>query len=70
MGGELLLTPSHSEDSVSLILDDGDCIVGDLEPRAYLDAYEDNPALKRDWENILRFHPRRILYAHANEETL
>ncbi len=28
--GEIIDTPSHSKDSVSLILDNGDCIVGDL----------------------------------------
>jgi len=68
--GEIILTPSHSEDSISLILDDGDCIVGDLEPLEYLDAYEQNPALERDWQSILRVHPKRILYAHANEKKI
>lgn len=28
--GEIISTPSHSEDSISVILDDGTCIVGDL----------------------------------------
>lgn len=27
--GEIISTPSHSPDSVSLVLDDGDCFVGD-----------------------------------------
>ena len=31
--GEIIHTPSHSEDSVSIILDDGNCIVGDLEQK-------------------------------------
>ena len=68
--GEILPTPSHSEDSVSLILDDGSCLVGDLEPLAYLEAYDANPGLKSDWEQILSRHPKRILYAHANEQRL
>ena len=68
--GEILHTPSHSEDSVSLALDDGSCLVGDLEPLAYLAGYDENPALKNDWEQILRRHPKRILYAHANEQSL
>ncbi|MDO4973791.1 MAG: MBL fold metallo-hydrolase [Eubacteriales bacterium] len=68
--GEILHTPSHSEDSISLLLDDGSCLVGDLEPLAYLAGYEENPALKSDWEQILRRHPKRILYAHANEQRL
>lgn len=68
--GEILHTPSHSEDSVSLALDDGSFLVGDLEPLAYLAGYEENPALKSDWEQLMRRRPKRILYAHANEQKL
>ena len=68
--GEIFPTPSHSKDGVTLLLDDGTCIVGDLEPAAYMDAYEDNPQLMRDWEEIRRRNPRRIVYAHANEQYL
>jgi len=68
--GEILHTPSHSEDSVSLALDDGSCLVGDLEPLAYLAGYDENPALKNDWEQLMRRRPKRILYAHANEQKL
>ena len=68
--GEILHTPSHSEDSVSLALDDESCLVGDLEPLAYLAGYEENPAQKSDWEQLMRRRPKRILYAHANEQKL
>lgn len=68
--GEILHTPSHSEDSISLLLDDGSCLVGDLEPLAYLAGYDENPALQSDWEQILHRRPKRILYAHANEQRL
>lgn len=68
--GEILHTPSHREDSISLLLDDGSCIVGDLEPLAYLAGYDENPALKSDWEQIMLQHPKQILYAHANEQRL
>ena len=68
--GEIISTPSHSPDSVSLILDSGDCFVGDLQPREYLAAYEQDDALKADWDAVLRFQPRRILYAHANERVV
>ena len=70
IAGEIISTPSHSRDGVSLILDDGDCLVGDLEPMEYLSAYADNPALKADWDAILSFHPKRILYSHVNEKTM
>jgi len=70
IAGEIISTSSHSRDSVSLVLDDGDCLVGDLEPMEYLLAYDDNPALKADWDAILSFCPKRILHSHANVETL
>jgi len=66
--GEIIRTPSHSADSISLILDSGECIVGDLEPYQYLEAYDDNAPLKADWEQIRRFDPKRILYAHVNDK--
>ncbi|MBO4873041.1 MAG: MBL fold metallo-hydrolase [Lachnospiraceae bacterium] len=68
--GEIIRTPSHSEDSISLVLDDGDCFVGDLEPFAYLEAYEENAPLQKDWEHVLSFHPRRVFFAHAPEKVL
>jgi glyoxylase-like metal-dependent hydrolase (beta-lactamase superfamily II) len=74
INGEIISTPSHSPDSVSLILDSGACFVGDLEPIAYLDAYEENDphkaALKEDWRRVLSFHPGHVFYAHANDVLL
>ena len=67
IAGEIISTPSHSEDSISLLLDDGDCFVGDLEPYEYLAAYEENLPLRNDWAHVLAFHPKRIFYAHAPE---
>jgi glyoxylase-like metal-dependent hydrolase (beta-lactamase superfamily II) len=66
ISGEIISTPSHSPDSISLILDNGDCFVGDLEPIDYLPAYAENPSLKADWDRIMSFHPKRIFYGHAN----
>lgn len=68
IAGEFISTGSHSKDSISVILDDGCCIVGDLEPIEYLDAYEGNSALQADWELIMRYKPKTIYYAHANEK--
>jgi len=68
--GEIISTPSHSEDSVTLILDDGTCFVGDLEPMEYLGAYEKNEKLKEDWERIMGRKPKQICYAHANEKVI
>ena len=68
--GEIISTPSHSQDSVSLVLDSGVCVVGDLEPKEYVEAYENNVTLKEDWQRIMSFAPKRILYAHVNEKII
>ena len=70
VAGEIIPTPSHSPDSVSIVLDDGVCIVGDLEPYEYLIAYDDNEQLKADWTRIRSFQPKRICFAHMPERTL
>ena len=62
--GEIISTPSHSPDSVSLVLDDGDCFVGDLQPREYMD--EENDAVKENWTRVMGFQPQRVFYSHAN----
>lgn len=68
IAGEILLTPSHSCDSISLILDDGKCFVGDLEPIEYLGGYENNDRLEKDWNIVMSYNPKIIYYAHANEK--
>ena len=60
--GEIISTPSHSQGSISLVLDDGDAFVGDLQPR----EYGENDAVKADWERIHSFQPQRVYYSHAN----
>lgn len=68
--GEIVATTSHSADSISMILDSGECFVGDLEPIEYLAAYDQNDRLNYDWELILHYAPKKIYYAHANEKIL
>ena len=70
ISGEIISTPSHSPDSISVILDDGCCIVGDLEPIEYLKSYENNQVLQEDWKRIMSYDPKRIIYAHANEKNI
>lgn len=68
IAGEIIQTTSHSKDSVSIILDNGECIVGDLEPMEYLDAYEENMALQSDWKLVMSYKPKVVYYAHVNEK--
>ena len=70
INGEIVVTTSHSKDSISLILDGGECFVGDLEPIEDLGGYEQNEELKSDWENIMRYAPKVIYYAHKNKKIL
>lgn len=70
ISGEIVSTPSHSADSVSLVLDDGDCCVGDLEPPEYIAAYGESSSLSRDWERLLAFTPKRVFFGHAPERIL
>ena len=70
ISGEIIHTPSHSEDSVCLVLDSGDCFAGDLEPPEHIGLYDGNDGLRRDWDRLLSLRPRRIWYAHRPEETL
>ena len=70
ISGQIVSTPSHSADSVSLVLDSGDAFVGDLEPYEYLEAYGGNAALQRDWDLLLSLRPRRIFFAHMPERNV
>ena len=70
ISGEILHTPSHSKDSISVVLDDGNCFAGDLEPIEYLAAYAGNKDLQRDWDLLMSYSPKHIYYAHANDKAL
>ncbi len=68
--GEVLHTPSHSADSVSLVLDDGTAMVGDLDPIDVVEAYEDNQMLRDCWDMIISRSLKTIFYSHANKKEL
>lgn len=68
ISGEIIKTSSHSEDGIALILDDGQCFIGDLEPVGFIEGYENNIALKQDWDNIMRLKPTIVHYGHSKEQ--
>lgn len=70
INGEVLHTPAHSEDSVSLVLDEGIAIVGDLDPIDVVGAYEDNALLRDCWDMIMARSPKTVFYSHANKREL
>ena len=68
--GEIIQTPSHSEDSISIILDDGGCFAGDLEPYEYIAGYDGNKALEDDWDKILKSKAKTVHFSHRCEIVL
>ncbi len=62
--GEILYTPGHSDDSVSLLLDDGSVFTGDLTPLegAWGEAGE---VVRASWQLLKEKGARRIYPAHG-----
>lgn len=65
ISGEIIHTPAHSRDSVTLILDGGTALAGDLPPCSNIEAYDDNEMLASCWESILSRKPQAVFYSHA-----
>jgi ribonuclease/clavin/mitogillin len=65
IGGEILATPGHSEDSVSLLLDDGSAFTGDLPPEELAETGAEPAKVGSSWR-LLRRHGARTVYpAHG-----
>ncbi len=60
--GEVIHTPGHSEDSVSLLLDDGSIFTGDLPPEEYS---WDNPIALESWRLLREKGATRVYPAHG-----
>ena len=69
LDGEILATPGHSEDSISLFLDSGELFVGDLNPLYELPAHA-GTEIGRSWEKLLAMRPKRVYYGHARTAVL
>ncbi len=69
ISGEILYTPGHSDDSVSLCLDDGTLFVGDLNPLYELELFR-GTQVERSWEMLLSRDPRVVYYGHAKAAIL
>jgi ribonuclease/clavin/mitogillin len=69
IGGEVIPTPGHSDDSVSLVLDDGTAFVGDLYPLSAVPAYR-SEVLENSWNRLLRLGITRIFYGHSNAQEI
>lgn len=65
----MIHTAGHSDDSISVILDEGIAIVGDLSPLHTISGYKDK-RLEESWNSILSHNIKKIYYGHFNEEYL
>jgi glyoxylase-like metal-dependent hydrolase (beta-lactamase superfamily II) len=64
MDGEIVETPGHSDDSVSLIVDGYCAFTGDLPEFSLIEAYNDE-ILKESWKLIKDYNVKRIYPAHG-----
>jgi ribonuclease/clavin/mitogillin len=69
LGGEIVPTPGHSDDSVSLVLDDGSAFTGDLTPDA-LATPENAGTLAASWQRLRDLGMRAIYPGHGPIRTL
>lgn len=63
--GEILSTPGHSPDSVSLLLDDGSAFTGDLTPWEYAGQDEAGLAVTASWQRLKEHGAARIYPGHG-----
>lgn len=64
--GEIIHTPGHSEDSISLILDDGSAFVGDLYDLRSAITFNDEK-INNSWNKILSHNISKIYYGHYEQ---
>ena len=64
IAGEVLSTPGHSDDSVSLLLDDGSVFTGDLTPLEFV-GVEDPAIVAASWRLLRERGAKRIFPGHG-----
>ncbi len=64
IGGEVVHTPGHSDDSVTLVLDTGDAFTGDLQSESRADESSID-AVKKSWEKIRSMNTKTIHPGHG-----
>ena len=64
MGGEILHTPGHSDDSVSLLLDDGSVFTGDLTAPRMIGA-ENADVVQASWQRLKNGGASRVHAGHG-----
>ena len=69
LNGQVFHTPGHSDDSISLWLDEGALFVGDLNPLYELQLHK-GTQIGESWERLLKLQPKTVYYGHAKTAVL
>ena len=64
IGGEVIHTPGHSDDSISLYLDTGELFVEDLNPLYELELHK-GTQIEDSWNRLMKLNPKKVYYGHA-----
>lgn len=65
LAGEIVHTPGHSDDSISLLLDDGSVFTGDLTWPAHV-GVEDRQVVAASWRHLAARGARRVYGGHGD----
>ncbi len=68
--GEIVHTPGHSDDSVSLVLDDGSVFTGDLTPPSLAVDEEQLAVIEGSWQRLRERGATRIYPGHASVRSM
>ena len=69
ISGEIVHTPGHSDDSVSLLLDDGSVFTGDLTPPGYATENTED-VVAASWQRLRDLGARRVYPAHGPRRSM
>jgi endoribonuclease LACTB2 len=64
IAGQIIATPGHSDDSVSLVLDEGVAFTGDLPPPGFVEAGS-SALLEQSWEALRKLRVHTIYPGHG-----
>ncbi len=64
INGNLITTPGHTDDSVTLVIDDNCAFIGDLPAYQLVDAYDDF-VIEDSWDMIEKYHVNTIYPGHG-----
>ena len=64
IAGEIVSTPGHSEDCVTLVLDSGEAFTGDLPGESRADE-SDIAAVRRSWDKVRALNARMVFPGHG-----